>query len=331
MADGTATETDITPQRASELAESGALVIDVRRDYEFEAGHIAGARHIEMNDLTGTAESLPRDRPSSSTAAPGTARAWPRRPSERPDSTPTSTGARPGSRGLGSIRDGEVAEPSAGPRIARPDPPGHPARIAGPRDRQLSVWQASPPDPQDPIAGLRAWLAQLDRSLGVRTDIRSARSRCWDLRGGRRLAVRPLPDLAEAGRGLQGRRQRAEHAALDCVRAGGAGGRGQGQIARRPDLRAGDEGRRALGRPVQPPEELDTLKQQVASRTTPAAAKEGDRRGLRRISEASSRAPGPAAPYRERPAPARAPERAPAVVAGGPGAAGPCPAADARS
>ena len=61
MADGTATETDITPQRASELAESGALVIDVRRDYEFEAGHIAGARHIEMNDLTGTAESLPRD------------------------------------------------------------------------------------------------------------------------------------------------------------------------------------------------------------------------------------------------------------------------------
>ena len=61
MADTTATETDITPQRASELAESGALVIDVRRDYEFEAGHIAGARHIEMNDLTGNAESLPRD------------------------------------------------------------------------------------------------------------------------------------------------------------------------------------------------------------------------------------------------------------------------------
>jgi len=61
VADETATATDITPQRAAELAESGALVIDVRRDYEFEAGHIAGARHIEMNDLTGTAESLPRD------------------------------------------------------------------------------------------------------------------------------------------------------------------------------------------------------------------------------------------------------------------------------
>jgi rhodanese-related sulfurtransferase len=61
VADETATATDITPQRASELAESGALVIDVRRDYEFEAGHIAGARHIEMNDLTGSAESISRD------------------------------------------------------------------------------------------------------------------------------------------------------------------------------------------------------------------------------------------------------------------------------
>jgi rhodanese-related sulfurtransferase len=62
VADGTATETDITPQRASELVDSGAVVIDVRRDYEFDAGHIAGARHVEMNDLTANAESIPRDR-----------------------------------------------------------------------------------------------------------------------------------------------------------------------------------------------------------------------------------------------------------------------------
>jgi len=61
VADETATETDITPQRASELAESGALVIDVRRAYEFEAGHIAGARRLEMNELTSSAESIPRD------------------------------------------------------------------------------------------------------------------------------------------------------------------------------------------------------------------------------------------------------------------------------
>jgi rhodanese-related sulfurtransferase len=61
VADETATQTDITPQRLSELADSGALVIDVRRDYEFEAGHIAGARHVEMNDLTSHAESISRD------------------------------------------------------------------------------------------------------------------------------------------------------------------------------------------------------------------------------------------------------------------------------
>ena len=34
--------------------------------------------------------------------------------------------------------------------------------------------EASPPDPQSPIDGLRAWLAQLDRSLGVRTYILGA-------------------------------------------------------------------------------------------------------------------------------------------------------------
>jgi rhodanese-related sulfurtransferase len=61
VADKTATETDISPQRAAELAESGALVIDVRRDYEFDAGHIEGARNIEMNDLTGSADSIPRE------------------------------------------------------------------------------------------------------------------------------------------------------------------------------------------------------------------------------------------------------------------------------
>ncbi len=62
MADETATETEVTPQRAVELAESGALLIDVRRQYEWEAGRIAGARHVEMNDLANNAESVPRDR-----------------------------------------------------------------------------------------------------------------------------------------------------------------------------------------------------------------------------------------------------------------------------
>lgn len=63
MADDTATETEISPQRATELADSGAVLVDVRRPYEWEAGRIAGARHVEMNDLAGNAESVPRDRP----------------------------------------------------------------------------------------------------------------------------------------------------------------------------------------------------------------------------------------------------------------------------
>jgi rhodanese-related sulfurtransferase len=63
VTDETATETEISPQRAAELADSGAAVIDVRRDYEWDAGRIPGASHLEMNDLASNAESVPRDRP----------------------------------------------------------------------------------------------------------------------------------------------------------------------------------------------------------------------------------------------------------------------------
>ena len=53
----------IPPERVAELAASGeAELIDVRRDYEHEAGHIAGSRHIEVNELTSEADSIPKDR-----------------------------------------------------------------------------------------------------------------------------------------------------------------------------------------------------------------------------------------------------------------------------
>ena len=42
---------------------SNAQVIDVREDYEYEAGHIPGSRHVDVNDLNGVADSLERDRP----------------------------------------------------------------------------------------------------------------------------------------------------------------------------------------------------------------------------------------------------------------------------
>ena len=38
-------------------------MIDVRRRYEWDGGRLAGARHIEMNELPSAAESIPRDRP----------------------------------------------------------------------------------------------------------------------------------------------------------------------------------------------------------------------------------------------------------------------------
>jgi hydroxyacylglutathione hydrolase len=53
----------VPPAEAAALIEAGATVIDVRRDYEYEAAHLEGARRIEMNELTAHAEEIPRDHP----------------------------------------------------------------------------------------------------------------------------------------------------------------------------------------------------------------------------------------------------------------------------
>ena len=53
----------IAPAAAAELIEAGATLIDVRRDYEFDAGHIEGARNVEMNELTAHAQEIAKDRP----------------------------------------------------------------------------------------------------------------------------------------------------------------------------------------------------------------------------------------------------------------------------
>jgi rhodanese-related sulfurtransferase len=64
VTEDTATETEMAPARAAELIEAGeAELIDVRRAYEWEAGRIEGARPIELNELTGEAESISRERP----------------------------------------------------------------------------------------------------------------------------------------------------------------------------------------------------------------------------------------------------------------------------
>jgi len=55
---------ELDPADVAAKVEAGEVeLIDVRRDYEHEAGHIAGSRHVEMNDLTAQAGAIPKDRP----------------------------------------------------------------------------------------------------------------------------------------------------------------------------------------------------------------------------------------------------------------------------
>jgi len=55
---------EIDPADVAAKAEAGEIeLIDVRRDYEHEAGRIAGSRNVEMNDLTAQSDSIPKDRP----------------------------------------------------------------------------------------------------------------------------------------------------------------------------------------------------------------------------------------------------------------------------
>lgn len=63
--DATGTEsTELTPERAAEMLESGdAQLVDVRQDFEWEAGRIAGAKHIPLDALPARAEEVDRDKP----------------------------------------------------------------------------------------------------------------------------------------------------------------------------------------------------------------------------------------------------------------------------
>ena len=54
-------EYELPPDRVAGLED--AQLIDVREDYEYEAGHVPGSQHVDVNDLNGIAESLDRSRP----------------------------------------------------------------------------------------------------------------------------------------------------------------------------------------------------------------------------------------------------------------------------
>ena len=58
------TEHDLAPERVKQMVESGeAQLIDVREPYEWEAGRIAGAVHIELERLAGRSDELAKDKP----------------------------------------------------------------------------------------------------------------------------------------------------------------------------------------------------------------------------------------------------------------------------
>jgi len=55
---------EITPQQAKEMVDAGGVqLIDVREPYEWEAGRIAGARHIELERLASEAPTIDKDQP----------------------------------------------------------------------------------------------------------------------------------------------------------------------------------------------------------------------------------------------------------------------------
>ena len=56
------TEVDVTPEWVRERKGEVQLV-DVREDYEYEAGHVADAEHIELGLVASRAEDIDRDTP----------------------------------------------------------------------------------------------------------------------------------------------------------------------------------------------------------------------------------------------------------------------------
>jgi rhodanese-related sulfurtransferase len=52
---------EIAADQVAELA--GAQLVDVREDYEWDAGRIPGARHLALAELIGAADTIARDAP----------------------------------------------------------------------------------------------------------------------------------------------------------------------------------------------------------------------------------------------------------------------------
>lgn len=53
---------EVGPDEADGLIRAGALLLDVREDYEWDAGHVAGAVHIPLGQVAERADELPGSR-----------------------------------------------------------------------------------------------------------------------------------------------------------------------------------------------------------------------------------------------------------------------------
>src|SRR4051794_3276122 len=63
-ADGTVRLMDIDAGRVAELQRDGTIqLIDVREEYEWQAGRIHGARHLPLGELAAQAETIQRETP----------------------------------------------------------------------------------------------------------------------------------------------------------------------------------------------------------------------------------------------------------------------------
>jgi rhodanese-related sulfurtransferase len=64
MSDGAdATPKEISRAEAREMLDSGAQLVDVRADHEWETGHLPGAVHIPLPELPARVAEIDKDRP----------------------------------------------------------------------------------------------------------------------------------------------------------------------------------------------------------------------------------------------------------------------------
>ena len=54
---------EVSRDEAQKLIEDGAQLVDVRADHEWEAGRIAGATHLPLDELAERAGEIDKDRP----------------------------------------------------------------------------------------------------------------------------------------------------------------------------------------------------------------------------------------------------------------------------